>query len=193
MNFYLNSGGIADNALFRPGEGFHYSDTAFTMLALLAEHLFGQSYHRLLRTRIFDPLGMQDSFLDAHSDLDPDPWVREVSDCWAGAVPMLSWHFDLSNDWGGGGVVSTAADLNRFIRGLLEGKLFARTETLANMLQWQRPHGLPARYTAVGQGVFMFNSPHGLEAVGHSGVWGVKMLAMRDARDCFSPAPSTAA
>jgi D-alanyl-D-alanine carboxypeptidase len=178
VNFYLNSGGIADNALFRPGEGFHYSDTAFTMLALLAEHLLGQSYHRLLRTRIFDPLGMHDSYLEAHSDLDPAPWVREVSDCWAGAVPLVSYGFNLSNDWGGGGVVATAADLNRFIRGLMEGKLFTRPETLAEMLRWQRPRGLPEYYTAVGQGVIMFTSPRGLQAIGHSGIWGVKMLAV---------------
>jgi D-alanyl-D-alanine carboxypeptidase len=186
VNFYLNSGGIAEHALFRPGEGFHYSDTAFTMLALLAEHLLGQSYHRLLRARIFDPLAMHDSYLEAHSDLDPTPWVREVSDCWAGAVPMVSYGFNLSNDWGGGGVVSTAADLNRFIRGLLEGKLFKLPETLAEMLRSRRPHGITAGYTAVGNGVFTFTSPRGLEAIGHSGVWGVKMLAVPREGLCLS-------
>jgi D-alanyl-D-alanine carboxypeptidase len=178
VNFYLNSGGIADHALFRPGEGFHYSDTAFTILALLAEHLLGQSYHRLLRARIFDPLDMHDSYLATHSDLDPTPWVREVSDCWAGPVPLVSHGFNLSNDWGGGGVIATAADLNRFIRGLLEGKLFARPETLAEMLRWQRPRGMPARYAAVGYGIFAFTSPRGLEAIGHSGAWGAKMLTV---------------
>jgi CubicO group peptidase (beta-lactamase class C family) len=108
VNFYLNTCG--DHALWPSGEAFHYSDTAFTILALVAEKLLGASYHRLLRARIFDPLGMHDSFLEAHSDLDPAPWVREVSDCWAGEAPLVSYGVTLSNDWGGGGVVATAAD-----------------------------------------------------------------------------------
>jgi D-alanyl-D-alanine carboxypeptidase len=148
------------------------------MLAVLAEHLLGESYHRLLRNRIFDPLGMQDSYLECHSDLDPAPWIREVSDCWAGPIPMESYGISLSNDWGGGGVVSTAADLNRFLRGLLEGRLFARDETLAEMLRWSRPPDLAERFVAVGNGIFSFVAPHGLEVIGHSGVWGVKMLAL---------------
>ena len=86
INFYLN-GGMAERALFPPGQAFHYSDTAFTLLAIVAEHLFGASYHRLLRTHLFDPLGMHDSFLHGCGDLDPAPWRREISDCWAGDPP----------------------------------------------------------------------------------------------------------
>ncbi len=160
VNFYLNSGGISNNALFRPGEGFHYSDTAFTMLGVLAEHLFGQSYHRLLRSRIFDRLQMHDSYFEAHSDLDFSPWVREVSDCWAGAIPLVSYGFNLSNDWGGGGVIARAADLNKFIRGLLEGRLFTRPETISEMLRWQDPRGLPGSAFLVRQSGRVFsNSP----------------------------------
>ena len=179
VNFYLNNG-CAERALWPPGEGFHYSDTAFTILALVAEKLLGASYHRLLRARLFDPLGMNDSFLDAHSDLDPSPWVREVSDCWAGEVPMVSYGVTLSNDWGGGGVVSTAHDLNRFMRGLVEGRLFRRAETLAEMLRWQHPPGLPERYSAVGNGVFTYPTPAGRTLIGHSGVWGGRMLSTPD-------------
>jgi len=179
VNFYLNNG-CGEHALWPPGEGFHYSDTAFTILALVAEKLLGASYHRLLRARIFDPLGMNDSFLEAHSDLDPAPWVREVSDCWAGEVPMVSYGVTLSNDWGGGGVVATADDLNRFMRGLMEGRLFRRAETLAEMLRWQEPPGRPARYVAVGHGVFTFRTPAGHALIGHSGAWGGRMLATPD-------------
>ncbi len=178
VNFYLNTCG--DHALWPSGEAFHYSDTAFTILALVAEKLLGASYHRLLRARIFDPLGMHDSFLEAHSDLDPAPWVREVSDCWAGEAPLVSYGVTLSNDWGGGGVVATAADLNRFMQGLMQGRLFRRAETLAEMLRWQEPPGRPARYIAVGHGVFTFRTPAGHALIGHSGAWGGRMLATPD-------------
>jgi len=178
VNYYLNVCG--DHALWPPGEGFHYSDTAFTILALVAEKLLGASYHRLLRARLFDPLRMNDSFLEAHSDLDPSPWVREVSDCWAGEVPIVSYGVNVSNDWGGGGVVSTADDLNRFMRGLMEGRVYRRTETLKEMLRWQHPRGLSPRYAAVGNGVLNYSTPEGRTLIGHSGVWGGRMLSTPD-------------
>ncbi len=177
VNFYLN-GGMAEHALFRPGEGFHYSDTAFTILALVAEHLLGASYHRLLRDRVFDPLGMRDSFLDGYGDLDPAPWTRELSDCWAGDVPLVSSGVTLSNDWGGGGQVCTATDLLRFIRGLMEGRLFRDPAVLDDMMRWCAPPGRNPNYVRVGCGLFTYASDTGLEVIGHSGAWGARMFAV---------------
>ena len=179
INFYLNAG-MAEHGLFKPGTAFHYSDTAFTILALLAEHLLGESYHRLLRHRIFDPLEMTASFLDGWGDLDPAPYVQEVSDCWAGNVPLVSYGVTLSNDWGGGGQVCTAGDLNRFMRGLMEGRLFRKPETLTDMLTFIEPPGRPANYARVGCGVMTFVAPQGRTVIGHSGAWGAKMLAWPD-------------
>jgi D-alanyl-D-alanine carboxypeptidase len=81
----------------------------------------------------------------------------------------------LSNDWGGGGVVGTAADLNRFLIGLLDGRLFQRRETLAEMIRFGTPEGLK-NYAAVAHGVLGFRSPGGRFLYGHSGAWGAKML-----------------
>lgn len=180
LNFYLAGHTAGEHALFPPGEGFHYSDTAFTILALLAEHVFGKSYHRLLRERIFDPLGMQDSYFEPWSDLDPAPWRRDLSDAWFSAVPLVSARINLSNDWGGGGVIASAGDLNRFLIGLMQGRLFSRAETLASMLSWSVPPGLAPRFAAAGHGIFTFRAASGLRVIGHSGAWGAKMLATPD-------------
>lgn len=175
LNFYLAAHTAGAHALFRPGHGFHYSDTAFTILALLAEQLHGASFARLLLSRIYEPCGMTDSYYEADSDLDPAPWMRELSDCWNGHYPLVSMGMSLSNDWGGGGVVATAADLNRFLRGLLDGRLFQRRETLAEMARFTvLPAG--AAYAAVAHGLLGFRSPAGRFLFGHSGAWGAKML-----------------
>jgi len=179
INYYLNTPGMT-RALTPPGTAFHYSDTAFMLLALLAEHALGASYHRLLRREIFDPIGMNASYLDSFSDLDPSPWRHVVSDCWAGSTPIVSSGISLSNDWGGGGIISTATDLNKFLAGLLDGRLFTRPATLDAMLTWQEPMGRPDRYTRVGHGIFTFTTPAGRIAIGHSGAWGAKMLAVPD-------------
>jgi D-alanyl-D-alanine carboxypeptidase len=175
VNFYLSAHTAGARALFRPGHGFHYSDTAFTILALLAERLHGASFARLLLHRIYEPCGMTESYYDADSDLDPTPWRRELSDCWNGPYPLVSMGMSLSNDWGGGGVIATAADLNRFMVGLMDGRLFRRGETLAEMARFTVPEGLK-NYAAIGHGLLGFRSPGGRWLFGHSGAWGAKML-----------------
>ena len=48
---------------FPPGSAFEYSGTGFNMAAILIERLTGQSYASFLQERIFDPLGMDSSFV----------------------------------------------------------------------------------------------------------------------------------
>ena len=62
INWFLASG-TAAAALAPPGQLFHYSDTGYVILGLLTEMLSGQSLHRQWRERIFDPLGMDRSYL----------------------------------------------------------------------------------------------------------------------------------
>lgn len=175
VNFYLSAHTAGQNALFPPGHGFHYSDTAFTILALLAEQLFGEGFAQLLLHRIYVPCDMDSSWYDADSTLDPTPWKRDLADVWNGKYPLVSMGMSLSNDWGGGGVISTATDLNRFLIGLLGGRLFRRRETLEEMRRFTVPQGLK-NYAAVGHGLLAFRSPAGRFLYGHSGAWGAKML-----------------
>ena len=43
---------------FAPGEGLHYSNTGYNLLALLVERLSGVPYEEFLQKNIFDPAGM---------------------------------------------------------------------------------------------------------------------------------------
>ncbi|MBR2806261.1 MAG: beta-lactamase family protein [Oscillospiraceae bacterium] len=43
---------------FAPGEGLHYSNTGYNLLALLVERLSGIQYEEFLRKNIFEPAGM---------------------------------------------------------------------------------------------------------------------------------------
>ena len=175
VNFYLN-GGMAEHALFRPGEGFHYSDTAFTILGLVAEHLLGAGYATLLRERLFAPLGMTGSYLDGYGERPDPPGQSGVSDCWAGDVPLVSSGVTLSNDWGGGGQVCTAEDLLLFIKGLSGGAVFRHEATWREMTRWCTPRGRNPNYVRVGCGIFTYASDAGLEIIGHSGAWGGRMF-----------------
>lgn len=179
INFFLNSG-IAGAALGPPGQAFHYSDTGYVLLGLLLERVAGLPLHAQLREEIILPLGMRDSYLAYRDDpADLGPARRPEADCWAEDTPCLSGGVNLSFDWAGGGVVSTARDLIAFLRALLGGRLFARPETLRAMLDWQVPAGLDAPRSGVGLGLFRVQSSCG-PLIGHSGAWGAKMFYAPD-------------
>ena len=153
INWFLASG-TAAASLSPPGEAFHYSDTGYVILGLLSEKLSGKSLHRQWRERIFDPLGMDKSYLAYARDPEPDTWTYEVSDFYLGDVPYVTGRINVSFDRGGGGVVSTAADVVRFLRALIDGQLFKNSKTLATMLQWRAFPGINSPRAGVGLGIF---------------------------------------
>ncbi|MFI6321978.1 serine hydrolase domain-containing protein [Nonomuraea sp. NPDC050556] len=112
----------------RPGAVYHYSDTGYTLLGMVMEAASGKPLHRLYRTLLLNPLGMRDTYLEW--------WERSrgaVAHSYLGDVDLHGFNptFDT---FGGGGLVSTAADLTRFVRALFEGKVFDRPETLEAMM-----------------------------------------------------------
>ncbi|HMB23395.1 MAG TPA: serine hydrolase domain-containing protein [Anaerolineales bacterium] len=132
LNFYL--AGMNETALWEPGTAFHYADTNYIILGLLIEKLTGNSLHQELRTRIFDPLGMDHSYLAYSIDPLTGPWEFRHSDHWGMNTPIISSGVNLSNDWGAGGEVSTVQDLTVFIRALANNELFDHDNTLAEMV-----------------------------------------------------------
>ena len=173
INYYLSQPGLAE-ALSEPGSAFHYSDTAFVLLALLVERVTGESYHSNLRDRILTPCDLRDSYLAYRDDPPLGPRRQPESDVHAFGIPMLSSGKNLSFDWGGGGLVTTAADLLHFQRALAEDRLTGSRAILRDMTSWTRPEGLTGLRTGVGLGVFRTRYAGG-ELWGHSGAWGAKM------------------
>ena len=174
FNYYINTLGNSPAAL--PGEIYHYSDTGFVILALIAEKFSNKSYHKLLRDNIFDPLGMDSTYLAYANDPKPDKWEKDISDCYAGPFPMVTGGFNFSFDWGGGGVVSTAGDLNKFLQALIKGNLFKKPDTLKEMLDYQIYKGLEGSGTKMGLGIFAEkNKKSGTIIWGHDGAWGSVM------------------
>ena len=146
----------------RPGGRFHYSDTNYVLLGLIIEKTTGRPLHRVYRELIFDPLGMNNTWLT-------------YKESRRGAAPSHRYEGDedlhnaarQSADWAGGGLVSTTRDLEKFLRGLASGKLFQNAATL----EWMReatPVG--ERDISYGLGLYRVKLGNGLgELWGHDG------------------------
>jgi D-alanyl-D-alanine carboxypeptidase len=111
-----------EDLLFDPGSEYHYSNSDNIVVALMVEAATGKSYEDQLRKRVYKPLGLSKTSLPRgpnlrkpfiHGyDLSEDP-PEDVSE-----LVAAGW------SWASGGIVSTPADLNDFIRGYVGGKLF---------------------------------------------------------------------
>ena len=110
--------------LFPPGTRYHYSNTDNIAAALMAEAATGRSYDRLLRERVYRPLGMRNTSLPLGSRL-PRPFAHGYVPDPPGPLEDLSEAFSASGSWASGGIVSTPADLTRFVRGYVGGRLFS--------------------------------------------------------------------
>jgi CubicO group peptidase (beta-lactamase class C family) len=109
--------------LHQPGDGWLYN-TGSDVLGVLLARAAGQPLEEVLRTRVFEPLGMVDTgFSTLHVDrlgtcyaTDPVSGARHVYD-----RPDGQWSTPPAFPSGGGGLLSTRDDLYAFGRMLLSG------------------------------------------------------------------------
>ena len=131
---------------FPPGTAFHYDNTNYALLGLIAEEReHGKPLARVLQDRLFGPLGMNDTALPAStSNTLPDPYSHGYMygsssfalvdqdyppDIQAAAragtlKPNDDTNQNPSYASAAGGVISTAKDVVTWIQALVGGKVF---------------------------------------------------------------------
>lgn len=156
-----------------PGAVYHYADTGYVLLGEIIERVSGlplaAAYRSLLR---FGPLGLAHTYLETLEPAPPDRPPR-AHQYYAGLdLERVDASFDL---YGGGGLVSTMADLGRFYRALLRGQVFARRGTLRAMLAIPATNADDAddarRGDGYGMGIYRLTAA-GTACWGHDGAWG---------------------
>lgn len=116
--------------LFEPGTDFSYSDTNQDILSLVIEKITGTSYVTQLRERIFQPLGMNNTFYPPQEEL-PGGYPTLYSDSnndgmtdtgLIDSVRSPATSFALFG-YAAGAVISTPSDMTRFVQALYRGEL----------------------------------------------------------------------
>ncbi|MFG3496765.1 serine hydrolase domain-containing protein [Streptomyces sp. NPDC047886] len=114
---------VADEPLlFPPGTRYAYSNSDNITVALMAEAATGRRYEDLLRRLVNRPLALRDTSLPAGAAL-PEPYLHGYDVSSPDRPEDVSEAISASFSWASGGIVSTPADLNRFIRGYAGGRL----------------------------------------------------------------------
>jgi D-alanyl-D-alanine carboxypeptidase len=153
---------------FPPGEGFEYCDTGYVVAGILVEQATGQPLHEVYRELVFDPAGMDSTWLEGHEPaLTPEVAHHYTDELdWTTISPTI--------DWAGGGLVTTASDLARFVRALWSEQVLG-SRALGELTRWTPgawfPPGHRLRYERYGLGMGT-DTVEGVELLGHTGFIG---------------------
>jgi D-alanyl-D-alanine carboxypeptidase len=134
-----------------PGVRAEYNNSGFILLHWIVERVSGQRYEQRLAERIAAPLKLHHTRMAVEGE-GLGSW-RWDDGQWQ---PMHATHPSVPR--GAGALVSTPAELTRFIRALCRGELL-KPETLVRMTKLQDGYGLG-----------IVKSPVGKNALGHEGV-----------------------
>ncbi len=105
---------------FEPGAKSEYSNTNFVLLGYIIEKLTGKSYTEELQKRITSKIGLADTYYSADAYISKnETYSFDYATQWTRIFPETN----MSIPAGAGAIVSTPADLVKFIKALFDGKL----------------------------------------------------------------------
>ncbi|MFF7275246.1 serine hydrolase domain-containing protein [Streptomyces griseorubiginosus] len=161
---------VADQPLlFAPGSEYRYSNSDNIAVALMAEAATRTPYEELLRRLVYRPLGLHSTSLPQGYRM-PKPYLHGYDVDPPAPPEDVSEVIGMSGVWASGGIVSTPADMTRFIRGYASGRLYGR-KVVEQQRRWiegaaSEPAG-PGRNSA-GLAVFRYQTRCGV-VLGHTG------------------------
>ncbi|MGY1459804.1 serine hydrolase domain-containing protein [Luteimonas sp. A534] len=125
---------------FAPGSAYRYSNSAYALLSLVVEQASGMQYPDFLRTRIFQPLGMDHTvaFVDGVNQVDTRAWGYSAhGDGWRRTDQSTT-----SAVLGDGGIYSSIDDLAKWDAALHDDRLLSdASRALAFSAQSTAPTG----------------------------------------------------
>ncbi len=150
--------------LFKPGEGYHYSDMNYMLLGMVVEQVTASTLPEQIRQRILVPLKMDNTYFVYYEEQRGhgkriDSYYNRIN---------LTQKVNTSYEWGGGGLVSTTKELAIFIRALLDGELYRDKGTLDIMTDFSQTAAFGGNY---GCGLSLYEL-NGTKYYGHGGFYG---------------------
>jgi CubicO group peptidase (beta-lactamase class C family) len=107
-------------AKFSAGEQFSYCNGGYVVLALVAERISGTPFHELVRRRVCEPAGMDDSEFLRSDELPGRAALGYLTSAAGSRTNVL--HLPVRGS-GDGGIYSTATDVSSFWSSLFAGRI----------------------------------------------------------------------
>jgi|GEM_PF-5180831 len=144
---------------FAPGKRTQYGQTGFVLLSMVLERIYGQPYERIVQTKLFTPLGMNETYFTSKS-FQRDGFTMDIFEPAGSSFRSLRLGYNYP-DYATAAVSSTLDDMIAFARGMQQNRVL----TAETFRQLTTPTEL-SRGFALG---WTYDLINGQVAVGHSG------------------------
>jgi CubicO group peptidase (beta-lactamase class C family) len=144
-----------------PGAEFNYNNTAFSLAAQIVEQTSGQDFDDYMRENVFEPLGMNDSYVR----MTPATIIAGRSEGYTPGSQGWTTPGDLGGAVGAGGIYASVEDLERWGRNLLSPQVGTPEMVEAMMTEFMLTDGDGSGY---GYGLFI-DEQRGVKRVHHGG------------------------
>lgn len=121
--------------LFEPGTYSSYDNTGYFLLGIMLEKVAGCAYGELMRSRLFEPLGMSATRLNNYDEIVPH---RASGYRWVDGKLVNKPYYSSSVTFSGGGHLSSIEDMVKYEQELLNPTLLKQS-TLELMWTYQPP------------------------------------------------------
>ncbi|MFI9010074.1 serine hydrolase domain-containing protein [Actinosynnema sp. NPDC053489] len=151
---------------FEPGTGWRYSNTNYVVAGMLVEEVTGRPYREAVAQRVLRPLGLRSTFLPGTRTDVPGPHAHGYVRAGGQVVDITELNPSVAS--AAGEMISTTADLDRFLDALLAGRLLrpAQQAELTSTTPISNGYGLGVEATQLPCGVTVWG--HGGDIPGYS-------------------------
>ena len=128
--------GIEESPLFKPGKEWFYSNTNYVLLGLVLQQVTGKPIEQLYEEEIIRPLHLTETSFPGTSSAIPEPYDNgyTLQGKSSGQKPIDSTHWNPSEAWTAGEMISTVGDLLVYGRALGTGKSLLSSQTQSERL-----------------------------------------------------------
>ena len=166
-----------------PGQRYAYSNTNYTILGLVIEAVTGNDAASEIRSRLYEPLGLKDTFLESFEEIPggyvnhyhyATPYFVKVAGVHEGFTEVRphiveSTAANLSPEWTAGGIIASARDIVRWAQSIRNGELVGEAMQ-CEAFTYYPPENLPRGRSRYMQGISKITDFYlGQNAFGHSG------------------------
>jgi len=161
---------------FEPGTKWSYSNTNYVVAGMLVEKITGRPYADAVRQRVIQPLRLRDTSVPGDRVDVPGPHAHGYYRVGDRVVDVT--RINPSVAWAAGEIISTTADLDRFVAAVARGELLEPAQ-FAEMTE------LTDVSPGYGLGLEQQDLPCGATVIGHGGgipAYSTVMLSSKDGR-----------
>jgi D-alanyl-D-alanine carboxypeptidase len=137
---------------FVPGKGYHYSNTGYSLLAIIIERVSGLPYDQFVTNNLITPNNLIRTTIPM---LGTDQWIPSPfapGHVWMNNVLTDVTKSNMSANIAEGNIISTPSDLARWVKRLMNGQAGPDAASVAAMMQ-ATPQSGPTNY---GLGILYF-------------------------------------